>query len=78
MISPDERIGYAAEACAHDDAGGRFEEQVGRAVWPTAKQTAAVAELRKPEIEHLRIPIAANHHVLRFQVAMDDTSGMRR
>ena len=41
------------------------------------EQTGAIAELCKPEIEHLGVPIAANHHVLGLQVAMDDAGGMR-
>ncbi len=40
-------------------------------------ELSVVAELRQAEIEHLRIPIAANHHVLGFQVAMDDAGGVR-
>ena len=41
-------------------------------------RTVVSTQLREPEVEHLHRAVGANHDVGRFQIAMNDATGMRR
>ena len=36
-----------------------------------------LVDASQPEVQHLRVAVAANHHVLGLDVAMDDAGGVR-
>ena len=43
-----------------------------------AVRTINVLNLSQSEVEHLQAPILVNHHVVRLEIAMDDSMSVRR